>query len=91
MVLYSSISHKYGVPALRAFLPERRILTVSVNGICDICKLVLKRNVFEFNSAFFLQASGTAGTEMTQAYANILMAVSERDLLTASSYCKMIA
>ena len=44
--------------------------------------LVLKKNVFEFNSEFFLQTSGTAiGTKMAPAYANIFMSIFERVIL----------
>ena len=47
--------------------------------------MVLKKNVFEFNSECFLQISGTAiGTKMAPAYANIVMSIIERKLLTGS-------
>ncbi|KAJ8032026.1 hypothetical protein HOLleu_25430 [Holothuria leucospilota] len=85
--LYPSILHNDGISALRTFLSERHVPRASVNGICDMCEIVLKRNVFEFNSEFFLQTSGTAiGTKMAPAYANIFMGVLERDLLAASSF-----
>ena len=46
---------------------------------------MLKKNVFEFNSECFLQTSGTAiGTKMAPAYANIVMSIFERILLTGS-------
>ena len=48
-------------------------------------ELVLKKNVFEFNSECFLQTSGTIiGTKMAPAYANIVMSIFERNLLTGS-------
>ena len=48
-------------------------------------ELVLKKNVFEFNSECFLQTSDTAiGTKMAPAYANIVMSMFERNLLTGS-------
>ena len=48
-------------------------------------EMVLKKNVFEFNSECFLQISGTAiGTKMAPAYANIVMSIFERKLLTGS-------
>ena len=48
-------------------------------------ELVLKKNVFEFNSECFLQTSGTAiGTKMAPAYASIGMSIFERKLLTGS-------
>ena len=48
-------------------------------------ELVLKKNVFEFNSECFLQTSGRAiGTKMAPEYANIVMSIFERKLLTGS-------
>ena len=48
-------------------------------------EMVLKKNVFEFHSECFLQISGTAiGTKMAPAYANIVMSIFERKLLTGS-------
>ena len=48
-------------------------------------ELVLKKNVLELNSECILQNSGTAiGTKMAQAYANIVMSMFERNLLTCS-------
>ena len=48
-------------------------------------ELVLKNNVLEHNSECFLQTSGTAiGTKMAPAYANIVMSIFERILLTVS-------
>ena len=50
-----------------------------------ITELVLKKNLFEFNSECFLQTSGTAiGTKMAPAYANNAMSIFERNLLTGS-------
>ena len=47
--------------------------------------MVLRKKVFEFNSECFLQISGTAiGTKMAPAYANIVMSIFERKLLTGS-------
>ena len=41
--------------------------------------------MFEFNSECFLQTSGTAiGTKMAPAYANIVISIFERSLLTGS-------
>ena len=58
---------------------------IVVNGIHNMTEMVLKKNVFEFNSECFLQISGTAiGTKMAPAYANIVMSIFERKLLTGS-------
>ena len=48
-------------------------------------ELVLKKNVFEFELKCFLQTSGTTiGTKTAPAYANIVMSIFERKLLTGS-------
>ena len=83
--LYPSIPHDFGLCALRDFLLDRNLPNIVVNGIHNMTELVLKKNVFEFNSECFLQTSGTAiGTKMAPAYANIVMSIFERNLLTGS-------
>ena len=38
---------------------------LTINCICDMTELVLKRNVFEFNKEYFIQTNGTAiGTKL---------------------------
>ena len=45
-------------------------------------ELVLRRNVFEFNTKYFIQTSGTAiGTKLASAYANLCLSIFERNLL----------
>ena len=66
-------------------LLDRNLPTIIVNGIHNMTELVLKNNVFGFNSECFLRTSGTAiGTKMAPAYANIVMLIFERNLLTGS-------
>jgi peptide-methionine (R)-S-oxide reductase len=85
--LYPSIPHTNGLTALRSFLLQRGLPEKAVQGISILAETVLTKNVFEFNSEFFLQKSGTAiGTKMAPAYANVFMCEFERDLLSRSVY-----
>ena len=60
MSLLPNISHDFGLRALNDFLLDRILPTNVVNGILNMTVLVLKKNVFVFNSECFLQTSGTA-------------------------------
>ena len=83
--LYPSIPHDFGLCALKNFLLDRNLPAIVVNGIHNMTEMVLKNNVIEFNSECFLQISCTAiGTKMASAYANIVMSIFERKLLTGS-------
>ena len=83
--LYPSIPRDFGLCTHKDFPLDRSLHTVVVNGIHNMTELVLKKNVFEFNSECFLQTSRTAiGTKMAPAYANIVMSIFERKLLTDS-------
>ena len=83
--LYPSIPHDFGLCALNDFLLDRNLPPIVVNGIHNMTELVLKKNVFEFNSECFLQSFGTAmGAKMAPEYANIVMSIFERKLSTGS-------
>ena len=83
--LYPSIPHDFGLCAHKNFLLDRNLPAIVVNGIYNMTEMVLKKNVFEFNSECFLQISGIAiGTKMAPSYANIVMSIFERKLLTGS-------
>ena len=65
MSLCPSNPHDFGIDALNDFLFDRNPHTNVVNGILNMTQLVLKKNLFEFNSECFLQFSGTAiGTKI---------------------------
>jgi len=86
VALYPSIPHVDGINALRTFLTENTLPAKVIDGVCEMADLVLKKNVFEFNSEFFLQLSGTAiGTKMAPAYANAFMHIFERGLLSTAT------
>ena len=82
---YPNIPHDFGLCAHKDFRLDRSVPAIVFNGIHNMTELVLKRNVFEFKSECFLQTSGTAiDTKMAPAYANIVMSIFERKLLTGS-------
>ena len=83
--LYPSIPQDFGLCAPKDFLLDRNLPNIVVNGIHNMTELVLKKNVFEFNSECFRQTSGTAiGTKMAPAYANTAMSIFERELSAGS-------
>ena len=83
--LYPSIPVDFGYCALKNFLIHRNLPAIVVNGIHSMTEMVLKKNVFEFNSECFRKISGTAiGTKMAPAYAIIVISIFERKLLTGS-------
>ena len=83
--LYPCIPHDFGLCALKDFLLDRNLPAIVVNRIHNMTELVLKKNMFELNSECFLQASGRAiGTKMAPSYANNVMSIFERKLLTGS-------
>jgi hypothetical protein len=82
VALYPSIPHSDGLRALKEFLVKKHLPTSIIDGIHDMADIVLKGNVFEFNSEYFRQTSGTAiGTKMAPAYANVFMSVFEQEIL----------
>ena len=83
--LCPSIPHDFGLCARIDFLLDRNLHSIVVNGIHNMTELVLKKNVFEFNSVCFLQNYGSAiGTKMAPVNANFVISIYERNLLTGS-------
>ena len=81
--LCSSIPHDFGLCAHKDFLLDCSLPAIVVKGIHNMTALVIRKNVFEFNSEGFLQTSGTAiGTKMATAFANNAISIYERKLLT---------
>ena len=82
-VIYNSIPHDDGLANLRIALLEFLITTCGINCICDLTELVPKRIAFEFNKEYFIQTSRTAiETKLALGYANLFLAIFERDSLT---------
>ena len=71
-----------GLANLRNSLLVNSIPTLTINGICDMTELVLRRNVLEFNREYLIQSSGTAiGTKLAPGYASLFLSIFERYLL----------
>ena len=81
-VLCLSIPHDDRLANLRSALLANSLPTLTINGICDMTELVLKRSVFEFNKEYFIQHSGTAiGTKLAPGYANLFLSIFGRNML----------
>ena len=58
--LYSNIPHEDGLEAMRKALDERGDKTVSTHSLNELAECVLKNNIFEHNTSFYKQLTGTA-------------------------------
>ena len=84
--LYTNIPHEDRKQSILYYLqanpdiyaqPEQPLPEV----LAGVIKIVLKKNVFEFNNDYYLQIQGTAmGTKMAPAYANLFMGKLEEKL-----------
>jgi hypothetical protein len=73
--LYTNIQQEEGLEAVKEALEENKDLEIPAEFILQLLDLVLKCNVFEFNSELFLQIIGTAmGTRAAPSYANLFLA-----------------
>ena len=73
--LYTNIPQDEGIESIREALYERSDASVPSEFIIRMLELVLKSNIFEFNSELFIQLIGTAmGSKPAPSYANIFMA-----------------
>ena len=82
MGLYSNIPHVDGLVAMRKALDAQKDKTVSTDSLIALAECVLKNNIFEHNTSFHKQLSGTAiGTEMAPPYAITFMGDLEENLL----------
>ena len=73
--LYTNIPQEEGLQCVREALYTRKEPQVPSEYISRLLEVVLKHNIFEFNSEFFLQLIGTAmGARPAPSYANIFMA-----------------
>ena len=58
------------------------IPTLTINDICDMTELVLRRNVFEIDKEYFIQTSETAiGTKLAPDCAILFLSIFERNML----------
>ena len=83
--LYTNIPHKEGIETCRKALNSSSHLSRSrlkTESICDLMRMILTMNNFEFDKNHFIQLYGTAmGTCMAPAYANLFMGDLEEKLL----------
>ena len=80
--LYTNIPHNEGIDACRHYLNTRdkSTSTVRTETLCDLIRMILTMNTFEFNNTFYIQTHGTAmGTRMAPSYANLFLAKFETD------------
>ena len=80
--LYTNIPHKEGIHAFRKALESHTNARLKTESICDLIRMILTMNNFEFENNYYLQLYGTAmGTKMAPAYANLFMGDLEQNLL----------
>ena len=80
--LYPSIPHDEGLRVLRNQYVKFIDKTVPTEDIIKMAEYVFKNNLFEFNSKFYKQISGTAiGTKFAPPYACIFMDYIETEFL----------
>ena len=73
--LYTNIPQDEGIEAIREVLIERENLEVPTDFLIRLLEIILKYNIFEFNSDLYLQIIGNAMvTRPAVSYANIFMA-----------------
>ena len=87
--LYTNILHKEGIEACRKALNSSGHLSRSrlkTESICDLMRMILTMNNFQFDNNHFIQLHGTAmGMRMAPAYANLFMGDLEEELLAVST------
>ena len=86
--LCTNIPHNEGIEACRKALNSSGHLSHSylkTESICDLMRMILTMNNFEFDNNYYIQLRWTAiGTRMAPAYANLFMGDLERKLLAQS-------
>ena len=89
--LYTNIPHDEGIKACEEALDTRIDQSLPTEDLCHLIKLILTRNAFIFNEAFYLQQSGTAmGTRMAPSYANLFMGKFEREFLRTQTALPLV-
>ena len=80
--LYTNIPHDKGIKACEEALNTRTDQSLSTEDLYHLIKLILTKNAFTFNEAFYLKQSGTdMGTRMAPSYPNLFMGKFEREFL----------
>ena len=86
--LYSNIQREDGVEAVRKVLKTRKDKSIPSDFILELLDLVLKFNIFEFDSQLWQQLIGTAmGTRAAPNVADIFMSFIDQEIIKrAQSY-----
>ena len=83
--LYTNIPLKEGIHTCRKALESGTNTRLKTESICDLIRMILTMNNFEFENNHYLQMHGTAmGTKMAPAYANLFMGDLEQKILAQS-------
>ena len=73
--MYTNIPQNEGLDCVREALDTRNSPKIPTEFIVRLLEVVLKHNIFEFNSDLFIQLIGTAmGSRPAPSYANLFMA-----------------
>ena len=89
--LYPNIPHDDGLLCLRKRLDSRTEKNVSTDSLVELAEVVLRNNVFQFNSKTYKQKRGTAiGTKCAHTYAIIFMAELEEKILNTCTLKPLI-
>ena len=72
--LYTNIPYSEGIDACREALEKCEHCSPPIKVICNLLRMILTINTFEFNSCYYRQLHGTAmGTRVVPSYANLFM------------------
>ena len=79
---YTNILVREGIEAFRKTLEETSNLSIPVDYLIKLLKLVMESNIFTFDNEFWIQLIGTSmGTRVAPTYANLFMGKLEKQLL----------
>ena len=80
--LYTNVPHIEGLEALTHFLNERQTRTPPTDFLVGLSRLILNRNYFKFENAYYLQCQGVSmGSPCSPNYANLFMGKFEEDFV----------
>ena len=79
---YTNILVREGIEAFRETLQRKNNLSIPVEYLVKLLKLVMESNIFKFDNDFWIQLIGTSmGTRVAPTYANLFMGKLEKLLL----------
>ena len=71
-----------GIEAFKETLERKQNLSIPVEFLIKLLKLVMESNIFTFDNEFWIQLIGTSmGTRVAPTYANLFMGKLEKQLL----------